>query len=141
MDVQEKAPKISAESASEQGMQKAGTWVRGQSGNPAGRPIGARQKISEKLLADLATTWEKHGANVLERLAVTEPAKLATIAYGLLPRDVFVQVQAQPSAIDPEQWTLLAGIARTMKEIAPDASLEDVEAALRASFATVTVDN
>jgi hypothetical protein len=48
---------------------------------------------------------------------------------------VFVQVQAQPSAIDPEQWALLVGIARTMKEIAPDASLEDVEAALRASFA------
>src|SRR5262249_12317716 len=46
-----------------------------------------------------------------------------------------VQVQAQPSTIDPEQWALLVGIARTMKEIAPDASLEDVEAALRASFA------
>jgi hypothetical protein len=66
-----------------------------------------------------------------------DPGKLASIAYGLLPRDVFVQVQAQPSAIDPEQWGLLVGIARTMKEIAPDASLEDVEAALRASFAKV----
>jgi len=67
--------------------------------------------------------------------------KTGSIAYGLLPRDVFVQVQAQPLAIDPEQWSLLVGIARTMKEIAPDASLEDVEAALRSTFATVTVDN
>jgi hypothetical protein len=29
----------------------ATAWKPGQSGNPAGRPIGARQRISEKLLA------------------------------------------------------------------------------------------
>jgi hypothetical protein len=46
----------------------------GQSGNPAGRPIGARQRISEKLLADLAVVWEEHGQEVLHRLAKEEPA-------------------------------------------------------------------
>jgi len=55
-------------------------WKPGQSGNPKGRPIGARQKISEQLLADLATVWETHGASVLERLAMTDPGKLAQIA-------------------------------------------------------------
>jgi hypothetical protein len=29
---------------------------------------------------------------VLQRLAVTDPGKLAQIAYGLLPRDVFISV-------------------------------------------------
>jgi hypothetical protein len=71
----------------------SGRWLPGQSANPAGRGMTNRQRISERLLADLADVWERHGASVLERLAVTEPAKLATIAYGLLPRDVFVQVQ------------------------------------------------
>jgi hypothetical protein len=28
--------------------------------------------------------WETHGASVLERLAITDPGKLAQIAYGLL---------------------------------------------------------
>jgi hypothetical protein len=49
---------------------------------------------SEQLLADLATVWEEHGVSVLQRLAVTDPGKLAQIAYGLLPRDVFISVAA-----------------------------------------------
>jgi hypothetical protein len=60
----------------------------------AGRPQSSRQRISETLLRDLAEVWENNGKIVLEKIAVTDPAKLATIAYGLLPRDVFVKVQA-----------------------------------------------
>jgi hypothetical protein len=58
----------------------ATAWKLGQSGNPAGRPIGARQKIAERLLADLADVWEPHGKSVLERLAMTEPGKFAQAA-------------------------------------------------------------
>ncbi len=72
-----------------------GRWLKGQSANPAGRPQSSRQRISEKLLIDLAEVWEVHGKEVLVKLAVSDPAKLATIAYGLLPRDVFVSVQQQ----------------------------------------------
>jgi hypothetical protein len=59
----------------------------GQVANPKGRPVSSRQRISEKLLADLADKWETHGAAVLEHLATNEPAKFAQIAYGLLPKD------------------------------------------------------
>jgi hypothetical protein len=86
----------------------ATAWKPGQSGNPAGRPIGARQKISEKLLADLAEVWEASGKTVLERLAITDPGKLAQIAYGLLPRDVFISVeQRTPGNLDPDEWAIL----------------------------------
>ena len=61
--------------------------------NAAGRGMTNRQRISEKLLADLAGVWEEHGVGVLQRLAVTDPGKLAQIAYGLLPRDVFISVE------------------------------------------------
>ena len=57
-------------------------WKPGQSGNPAGRPLGARARISEKLLADLTTVWEHQGESVLRRLAIEDPGKLAQIAYG-----------------------------------------------------------
>jgi hypothetical protein len=33
-----------------------------------------------------------HGVSALQRLAVTDPGKLAQIAHGLLPRDVFISV-------------------------------------------------
>jgi len=50
-------------------------------------PLSARSRISEKLLADLAVVWEELGKDVL-KLAMDDPGKLATIGYGLLPRDV-----------------------------------------------------
>jgi hypothetical protein len=46
--------------------------------NSSTLPIGARQKISEKLLADLADVWEEHGVSVLQRLAVTDPGNSAS---------------------------------------------------------------
>jgi hypothetical protein len=51
------------------------------------------QETSEKLLADLAVVWEEHGKDVLEKSAMDDPGKLATIAYGLLPRDVFTSIE------------------------------------------------
>jgi hypothetical protein len=112
-----------------------GRWLQGSGSPSPGRPLSSRQKISERLLADLADVWERHGASVLERLAISEPGKLASIAYGLLPKDIFVSVQQQPTSIDPDDWQMLVGIAATMKEVAPDASLPEIEAALRSAFA------
>jgi hypothetical protein len=46
---------------------------------------------------------------VLERLAKDDPAKLAQIAYGLLPRDIFVRVEDQrtPGGLDPDAYAAL----------------------------------
>ena len=78
------------------------------------------EKISEKLLADLAKVWEAHGKSVLERLAITEPGKLAQIAYGLLPRDVFISVQQQtPGNLDPEAWGTLRRVLDLIQSSVP----------------------
>jgi len=39
----------------------------GQSGNPAGRPKGSRNKVSEKLLEALAIDFDDHGKQVIEK--------------------------------------------------------------------------
>ena len=110
-------------------------WKPGQSGNPAGRPLGARARISEKLLADLATVWETHGQAVLESLVTEDPGKLAQIAYGLLPRDVFISVeQRTPGNLDPDEWAILRRVIDLIKQNAKGAELgpvlETIETAL-----------
>jgi hypothetical protein len=76
-------------------------------------PLSARSRISEKLLADLAVVWEEHGKDVLEKLAMDDPGKLATIAYGLLPRDMFISVeQKTPGNLEPEAWAALRFLSR-----------------------------
>jgi hypothetical protein len=113
-------------------------WLKGTSPpNPTGRPLSARSKISEKLLTDLADVWEEHGVSVLQRLAVTDPGKLAQIAYGLLPRDVFISVeQRTPGNLDPDEWAILRRVIDLIKTNAKGAELgpvlETIENALRA---------
>lgn len=122
-------------------MQKPGRWTPGQSGNPNGRPLASRQKISERLLADLAEVWEEHGKVVLTKLAVSDPGKLATIAYGLLPRDVFVQVQTSgPGNIDANAWGKMRKVLDLIERVCPAdtdpaAVFEEIEHALRSAFA------
>lgn len=121
-----------------------GRWKPGQSGNPAGRAIGARQRLSEQMLSDLADVWKVSGKDVLEGLVKDDPGKLATIAYGLLPRDVFVSVtQSGPGDVTPDQWMLLRSILDVIErsippgvEVVPSDVLHAVEHAVRAHVAT-----
>jgi hypothetical protein len=119
----------------------SGRWVAGQSGNPSGRPLAARQRISERLLSDLADVWEAHGKTVLARLAVDDPGKLAQIAYGLLPRDVFISVeQRAPGNLEPSEWATLRRVLDIIQACAPEGAepgqvFETIETALRAEYA------
>jgi hypothetical protein len=105
-----------------------GRWLQGSGSPSPGRPVSSRQRISERLLADLAVVWEEHGKTVLERLAKDDPAKLATIAYGLLPRDVFVRVEDQRTPGNLES-------IRELLDILEAAGVKDPED-LRARLAT-----
>ena len=75
----------------------------------AGRPMAARQRM------DLADVWAEHGVSVLQRLAVTDPGKLAQIAYGLLPRDVFIVEQRSQRQLDPANAASAAGVTSSAK--------------------------
>src|SRR5437899_10504052 len=52
---------------------RAPPWQPGQSGNPKGRALGSRNRMSESFLEDLRATWEKHGAPALETCAGSCP--------------------------------------------------------------------
>lgn len=116
-------------------------WKKGETGNAKGRPPGARQKIAEKLIADIAEIWEACGIEVLKRLAIEEPAKLATIAYGLVPKDIFLNVaQAAPGGLEPDEWATLRRVLDIIQATAPDGVapaqvFETIEHALRSEFA------
>jgi hypothetical protein len=121
----------------------SGRWLPGKTGNAAGRGMTNRQRISERLLADLATVWETHGESVLQRLAAADPGKLATIAYGLLPRDLMISVEAKtPGNLDPDEWRVLVDLVRLIKASAPEGSqalpsdiVPAIEETVRAHFA------
>jgi hypothetical protein len=65
-------------------------FPKGVSGNPRGRPIGARSRLSQDFLLDLHNAWSEHGADALARCAKEEPGRFCQIVAGLMPRDVVV---------------------------------------------------
>jgi hypothetical protein len=113
----------------------------GPSVNPKGRGMTNRQRIAESLIADLAATWQEHGQAVLQKLAIGDPAKFATIAFGLLPRDVFVQVaQAAPGGLSPEEWSQLRGVLDAIEQarlgdVEPSQIFDGIATYLRSEFA------
>lgn len=71
----------------------------GQSGNPAGRPRGSRNRLADAFIIDVRDVWEVHGRDALERVARDEPATLVKVVASLMPRDVDINLTATPDAV------------------------------------------
>jgi Family of unknown function (DUF5681) len=64
----------------------------GVSGNPAGRPKGARSRHGENFLAAFNEDFQKHGAEVIAKVRIEQPAVYLKIAADLLPKEMALMV-------------------------------------------------
>jgi hypothetical protein len=66
-------------------------WKKGQSGNPAGRAVGSRSKLSEKFIQALHDDFAEHGPSVIERVRAKQPGIYLKVVASLLPREFNVR--------------------------------------------------
>ncbi len=64
----------------------APAWRPGQSGNPVGRPRGARSKLNEITLQKLLTSFELYGDDAIERVRNEQPAAYLAAMVSILPK-------------------------------------------------------
>jgi Family of unknown function (DUF5681) len=96
----------------------SGTWKPGQSGNPNGRPVGARQSFSAAFLRDLAEVWAEHGKATMLHTAKLNPEVFFATCARLIPKDVELTVRQTYSVdLDPADLEIL----RAIKQAIPDA--------------------
>ena len=58
----------------------------GESGNPAGRPAGSRNKITKAYLDAFAKDFEENGMDVIEKVRTEKPEVYMTLAARLIPQ-------------------------------------------------------
>jgi Family of unknown function (DUF5681) len=64
----------------------APAWQPGKSGNPAGRPKGARSKLAELTLTRLLADFDQHGVEAIEEVRRKNPSHYLAAIVSLLPK-------------------------------------------------------
>jgi Family of unknown function (DUF5681) len=81
----------------------ATVWKPGQSGNPAGRQTGSRNKLNEKFILALHDDFVEHGAKVIERVRNLKPDVYLKVIASILPRELHFKDQSAFEGMSVEQ--------------------------------------
>ena len=84
----------------------------GQSGNPAGRPKGSRNKLGESFVSALQADFQEHGAQVIATVRAERPADYLKVVASLLPKQIEVK-EGTFDGVSDEQLAALVAAARS----------------------------
>ena len=93
-----------------------GTWKPGQSGNPRGKPLGARTKFIREIVELLGKSWHERGREVVTKVINEHPVEYLKICARLIPRDVHLTQHDAASSLSEEAVNEL--LEQIRKEIA-----------------------
>lgn len=89
----------------------------GQSGNPGGRPLGARTKLTALFLNRLADDFQEHGKKALVEAREKDPMGYIKAIAALMPK----QIEATQPLDDLGDAELIAAIALLRSRLTQDA--------------------
>ena len=83
-------------------------WKPGTSGNPAGRPRGSRNKLSDDFVAALYNDFQDHGSAAIAACRAEKPDVYVRVIASLLPKDVNLTTRNLDDLIDDQLMRKLA---------------------------------
>ncbi len=74
---------------------KSNQFQPGQSGNPAGRPKGSKNKLSEDFLRELYVVFQESGGEAIRRMCAEHPSDFVRVLAGLVPKELLLEISQE----------------------------------------------
>ena len=91
-------------------------WQPGQSGNPAGRPRGSRNRLGEAFVDDLFADWKENGSQVIVAVRKADPSTYLRVVASILPKELSVTKATLDDVSDEELLEYLAKLRSIIAE-------------------------
>ena len=102
-------------------------WQPGQSGNPAGRLRGSRNKLSEEVICALLRDFREHGQKAIAKVRRTQPAAYLKILALLVPREHKVEHRNPLKDLTDEQLEAMIEYIETSLAAQADGPVKMIE--------------
>lgn len=80
----------------------------GQSGNPAGRPKGSRNKLGEAFIQAMHEDFLEHGKDVIETVRLEKPDQYLKVVASILPKELNIKTDAFDGISDDQLAAIVA---------------------------------
>ncbi len=87
----------------------------GQSGNPAGRPKGSRNKLGEDFIHALQQDFEAHGVMAIQTVREKKPDQYLKVIASILPKDINLNVNALGEMSDDDLIERIRSLDATIR--------------------------
>lgn len=96
------------------GRNQDGTFPKGVSGNPAGKPKGARHQLTENFVKALNDDFTEHGVVAIQTVRAEKPDQYLKVIASLVPKDVNLTVNNMDDMSDAELAERIQSLATTL---------------------------
>jgi hypothetical protein len=113
-------------------------WQPGVSGNPAGRPRGSRNALSEEVVHALLRDFRKHGEKAVAKVRRDQPGVWLKVIAMLIPREHRIERSNPLKDLTDEQLEAMIEFIKTSLEAQAGGPVKVIEGTIEPATVTTT---